>query len=203
MRRAIYPIVLTLLAVAALASCGKQSDQTTSSSTTPPSDQTTTSATGSTMPNDAEIAAIVLVANDADIANGRQAQSKSKNSDVRAFANQMVTDHASVNDKAKALATKLNLVPQENDASRMAKSEQDSVRSQIDHKSGTDFDRAYVDNEVALHEKVLNDLDQTLIPNAQNPELKQLLTETRPVVAGHLEHARQLQSKLSGMASNP
>jgi putative membrane protein len=43
---------------------------------------------------------------------------------------------------------------------------------------------------------VVKALDDTLIPNAQNGELKNLLRSVRGVAAAHLEHARQLQKTL-------
>ena len=62
--------------------------------------------------------------------------------------------------------------------------------------SGSAFDRAYVDHEVAYHQSVLDALDATLIPSAQNPELKALLVKVRPAFAAHLDHAKKLQGEL-------
>ena len=62
--------------------------------------------------------------------------------------------------------------------------------------SGKDFDKAYVDNEVAYHQTVLDALDKTLIPGAANAELKALLVKVRPAFVAHLEHARHLQGEL-------
>jgi putative membrane protein len=50
--------------------------------------------------------------------------------------------------------------------------------------------------EVEYHQAVLDALDQTLIPSAQNAELKTLLQGVRPAIAAHLERAKQLQSTL-------
>jgi len=179
----------------------KSTEETQATNQPAPADQTNPPMTNTAAPSDAQIAAIVVAANDADIANGRMAQTKSGNSDVKSFGRMMVTDHTSVNDKAKALATQLNLTPQESDASRQMKATQDSLRSTLQGKSGAEFDKAYVSNEVELHQMVLNELDQNLIPNAQNAQLKQLLTDTRPAIAEHLQHARDLQQRLGGMAN--
>jgi putative membrane protein len=54
-----------------------------------------------------------------------------------------------------------------------------------------------VDHEVAYHQQVLDAIDKTLIPNAKNDELKQLLTKVRPAIAAHLEHAKMVQSSLN------
>ena len=44
---------------------------------------------------------------------------------------------------------------------------------------------------------MLNALDTTLIPNAQNPELKALLVQVRPVFVRHLAHAKRVQSTIA------
>jgi putative membrane protein len=44
---------------------------------------------------------------------------------------------------------------------------------------------------------VLDAVDHTLIPSAQNPELKALLVKVRPAFEAHLEMAKQLQTSLS------
>jgi len=55
-----------------------------------------------------------------------------------------------------------------------------------------------VDHEVAYHQAVLDAVDHTLIPSAQNAELKALLVKVRPAFVAHLEHAKALQASLAG-----
>jgi putative membrane protein len=43
---------------------------------------------------------------------------------------------------------------------------------------------------------VIDALDKTLIPNAKNAELKNLLVQVRPAFIAHLEHAKQIQATL-------
>ena len=62
-------------------------------------------------PNDAQIAAIVVTANQVDIDAGKLAESKSTNKEVKAFGKQMVTDHTGVNKAATDLVTKLKVKP--------------------------------------------------------------------------------------------
>ena len=56
-------------------------------------------------PNDAQIASIVVTANQVDIDAGKLAESKGSNAEVKAFGKQMVTDHSGVNKQAVALVT--------------------------------------------------------------------------------------------------
>ena len=179
----------------AVASCGKKE------SATEETKENATSEAAKPALSDANIAAIVVAANTADIDNGEQAAAKTKNAEVKAFAALMVSDHGSVNNKAAALAAKLSLTPEDNDTSRNLKASQDSIRAAIKLKTGSDFNKAYIDNEVTYHQTVLDAIDQTLIPNAQNAELKQLLTDVRPTIAAHLDHAKSIQAKLSGTAA--
>jgi putative membrane protein len=147
-------------------------------------------------PTDAQIAAIVVAANTVDIDAGKQAESRTKNKDVRAFAKQMVTDHTSVNKQATALVKKLHVTPEENATSKTLRQDGATAQARIGQLSGKDFDKAYVDNEVAYHQTVIDAVDKTLIPSATNAELKALLVKVRPVLEEHLEHARHLQAEM-------
>jgi putative membrane protein len=147
-------------------------------------------------PNDAQIAAIVVAANTVDIDAGKLAESKTKNKEVRAFAERMVTDHSAVNKQAVALVTKLHVTPEENDTSKSLTQGGAAARDKLKGLSGAAFDKAYVDNEVSYHQTVLDAIDKTLVPSASNAELKALLTKVRPAIAAHLEHAKHMQAQM-------
>lgn len=147
-------------------------------------------------PNDAQIAHIVVTANQVDIDAGKLAERKGSNQEVKAFGKQMVTDHGGVNKQAIALVKKLKVKPQDNPTSQALKK---GGRENVKHLKtlkGAAFDKAYVDHEVAYHEQVLDAIDKTLLPNAKNPELKALIEKVRPAIEAHLEHAKMMQSKL-------
>jgi putative membrane protein len=148
--------------------------------------------------SDAQIAAIVLAANSADSASGELAREKAQNPKVKQFAQRMVTDHGGVNKQAVALAGKLHLTPEENNTSRQLTQGGQQTRQQLTELAPNAFDRGYIDHEVEYHETVLQAIDQTLIPNAQNAELKALLQQVRPAVAAHLQMAKDLQKELAG-----
>ncbi len=147
-------------------------------------------------PNDAQIAHVVVTANQVDIDAGKLASTKSTNKDVQAFGKQMVADHTGVNQQATALATKLKVTPQDNPTSEsLAKGGKDNL-AKLKTLSGAAFDKAYVDHEVDYHQAVLDALDKTLIPNAKNEELKGLMVKVRPAFVSHLDHAKHLQATL-------
>ena len=144
-------------------------------------------------PTDPQIAHIVVTANQVDIDAGKLAQKKSTNAEVKAFGKQMVTDHGAVNKQAVALVTKLKVKPEDNATSQSLKSGGDANVKKLSALKGAAFDKAYVDQEVAYHQAVLDAIDKTLIPNAQNAELKALIVKVRPAIDGHLQHAKHLQ----------
>ena len=147
-------------------------------------------------PNDAQIAMIAVTADNVDIEAGKLASGKVSDAKVKEFAELMVRDHTSVNDQATALAKKLGVTPEDSATSRSLKADGDKMLTKLKGMSGAAFDKAYVDNEVAYHENVIGALDKTLIPNAQNAELKSLLESARPIFASHLQHAKEVQSSL-------
>jgi putative membrane protein len=148
-------------------------------------------------PSDPQIAGIVAAANQVDVDAGKLAKSRSKNKEVRGFANQMITDHTAVNKQAAALVKKLHVKPVDSDTSKSLKSGGKENIANLKKLKGAAFDKAYVDHEVAYHQAVLDAIDKTLIPNAQNAELKGLIEKVRPAIAAHLEHAKMLQSELA------
>jgi len=147
-------------------------------------------------PTDPQIAAIVVTANQVDVDAGKLAEGKSQSKEVKDFARLMVTDHTGVNKSATDLVHKLKVKPEPSDTSASLKKGGDDNVAQLKKLSGPEFDKAYVDHEVAYHQAVLDAMDRTLIPGAKNEELKALLVKVRPAFVAHLEHAKQLQSSL-------
>jgi len=147
-------------------------------------------------PTDPQIAMIVVTADNVDIAAGKVAAKKSSNPKVKEFAESMVRDHTSVNKQATDLAKKLNLTPEQSPTSQSLKSDGEKTLTKLRGLKGAEFDKAYIDNEVAYHEAVIKALDDTLVPNAKNAELKALLETGKPIFTSHLDHAKELQSSL-------
>jgi putative membrane protein len=147
-------------------------------------------------PTDPQIAAIVVTANQVDIDAGKYAESTSRSQPVKDFAKMMVTDHTGVNKSATELVTRLKVKPEGNATSESLKKGGDDNLRSLKGLQGAAFDKAYVDHEVAYHEQVIDALDKTLIPNAQNAELKALLVKVRPAFVAHLDHAKRLQATL-------
>ena len=143
-------------------------------------------------PNDAQIAHIAYTAGQIDVAAGELALKKSKNKDIRSFAEEMVRDHAAVNKQALALVTKLKVTPEDNATSKALSADAATKLKAYAALDGEAFDRAYIANEIAFHKTVNGALSSTLIPAAQNPELKALLETGLKVFTEHQAHAEHV-----------
>jgi putative membrane protein len=146
---------------------------------------------------DPEIASVAVVANQNDIGFADIAKTKSTNKDVLEFAQTMATDHKAVIDQAVTLVTKLNVTPKDNAVSKKLLADADKTKKMLSSKSGDAFNKAYLDNEVAYHKAVIDAVQNTLIPNATNAELKALLEKVLPILKTHLEHAQMIQKKFN------
>ena len=187
------PALALLAAAVVLAACSGGNKDESATDTTP----AVAPAPAAPAVTDPQIAQIVVTANNVDIDAGKLAQSKSRNSSVKAFGKMMVTDHSAVNTQATNLVKKLNVTPEENETSRTMADKGKTTADSLSKLSGAAFDKAYIDNEVTFHQQVLDAIDKTLIPNAQNAELKALVEQTRPAVAAHLKSAQDIQAKLN------
>lgn len=141
---------------------------------------------------DANIAAIVVAANNADIKYAELALAKSQDADIRKFAMMTKMDHESVNKAAIGLVTRLKVTPVDNQRSFDLRDDAEARRLLFRDLEGFAFDSAYIVNEVSYHKALLAAIDGALIPSAKNAELKALLVSVRPAVAAHLDHAEVL-----------
>ncbi len=188
-------------AIFIISSCNSNSDTTTAttdtSTTTAPAIDTATAPAAPAKLTDPEIASIAVTADQIDIDYAKIAKEKSKNADVLKFAATMAKDHQSVNDQAVALAKKLNVTPMDNATTQSLLSGATTTKAMLNSKTGADFDKAYIDNEVAYHEAAIALVEGTLIPDATNAELKSLLQSALPIFKQHLEHAKMVQAGMN------
>ena len=147
-------------------------------------------------PSDAEIAHIAYTAGALDAAAAKQALTKTHNAQVRAFAEVMLRDHEAVNGKALELVKKLGVTPADNATSQALAKQAKETEARLATLDGAAFDRAYMDNEVAYHRTVNGALKDSLIPSADNGELKDLLQAGLSLFGEHQAHAEQLATTI-------
>ena len=146
--------------------------------------------------SDPEVASVAVVANQIDIDYAQIALKKSSNSAIKEFANTMATDHQAIIDQAVALAKKLGVTPMDNAVSQSLMDGAKKTKKALNEASKNNFDKLYIDNEVAYHKAVIDAVKNILIPDTDNSELKNLLETVLPALEIHLEHAEMVQNKM-------
>jgi len=201
----IYRTVPALALALALGACNSQRDRDAAAN--PPAGAETgavpadTAATTSAPAelSDANIVALLDHANAADSTAGALAATKATNPQVKQFAKLMMSEHHALRKQGADLAKKLGVTPEPpaNDpVTALAQQETQALQSA---PKGAEFDKTYIDQEVTVHEAVL-DLAGKAHDQAKNLELKALIEKAKPVIEKHLDQAKQLQQKLQGAA---
>jgi len=145
--------------------------------------------------NDANLFYVLDNANKLDSAAGSIAATKGTASDVRDFGKRMMRDHHAMRKEGEDLAKKLKIIP-EAPANDSSQAHYDKVMSTLNGAAkGKDFDKAYIDGEVAGHMAVLQTLTSAM-PAAQSAELKNLIQKAAPIVQEHLDLAKSIQGKM-------
>ena len=140
---------------------------------------------------------IAVTANQIDIDYAKIAKERSKNTEVLQFAKTMTDDHTAIINQAVALVTKLKVTPEDNVVSKQLLSDAEKTKKMLRAKSAKTFDKDYIDNEVAYHKAVISTVEDVLIPQSQNVELKKLLQDVVPALKTHLAHAEMVQEMLA------
>ena len=135
-----------------------------------PAPATAASASGFT---DANIAAIVVAANNADILYADLALAKSRDADVLAFATMVKKDHQAVNEAAIALVTRLKVTPVDDQTSFDLRDDAETKRLHFRDLEGFAFDSTYAANEVSYHTTVLGAIEKvTPTASIQSPSIR-------------------------------
>lgn len=144
--------------------------------------------------DDATIFAIFDQANTADLWVGRLAVKKGVSEDVRMLGKMVAVDHVAVQQMGRDLSTKLGIIPTPPDNDNSAENLAKAV-AMLQSKSGTDFDKAFLKHEVAFHQSVVDAIKTTLLPAAQNEQLRALITKVLPGFEHHLAETKAAAKK--------
>jgi putative membrane protein len=146
--------------------------------------------------DDPTIVAIFDAANTWDIEASQVALRKSRNADVRRFAEMMVRDHKAVRQLGRELAQKLHVTPTPPGKDFALAVDHEATMKTLRNASGRAFDKAYIDHEAWYHQAVIDAVTSQLLPATKNAELKALEEKVAPNFVAHLAAAKDLQQKL-------
>lgn len=185
-------IFMTLGTVAILSSCGSKSTETTDTTEFADSTNEATAesagsdSTSEAMEDDSEFAVEAANGGMAEVALSKIAEEKATDPKVKEFAKQMVKDHTKANDELMKIATSKNIT-----LPAAPNEEKQKAASDLGAKSGSDFDKAYIEQMDKDHQKTVK-LFEDSRNEVKDPELKAFIDKTLPVIKAHAEHAKSM-----------
>lgn len=147
--------------------------------------------------SDGQIAAYLAAANRAEIESSELAATRSKNPEVKKLAAMIIKDHKAADQQAAATLPKAGVVAEENEAATSVRDKARTTVEQLKTLKGAEFDRAYVDAQIMMHQEVIDAFDQRLMVAAHSDQLKVLMSSVRPRLQAHLDLAQRLQATLA------
>jgi putative membrane protein len=145
--------------------------------------------------SDSESAEVMVTLNESEVDLGQLAKRKASNKQVKDYAKMMVDQHKKNEKDTKKLARKQDLDFKKTDMSKSLEAEAQDMEKTLKRTAKEDFDRAYMDQQVGMHEKALDTVN-TLISGAQNAAYKAHLEKTRDAITVHLAHAKEIKSMI-------
>jgi len=148
---------------------------------------------------DANVVAIFDAANTFDIETGTLAATKASATEVRELGKQFAEAHRNVRQQGRDLARKLGITPMLPKGDQGA-AQHEAAMKELKAKQGAEFDRGFLAHEIAFHQAVIDGVTSTLLPAAQNPELRKFIEGVAPAFNGHLQQAKAVQEKVVAAA---
>ena len=209
---------LGIAALAMMFGAGAVHAQSSTSTTTPSGSNTSsttsgtssgTSSTGSTSSDtgasssksvsraDANLMHDLAQANLAEIEAGKMAQSKTKNDQVKQFAQKMVDDHTKAQEELQQLAQQKGVkLPTEPDMKHRASAKMLSALE------GDKFDKRYLSQGGLSDHRNTHKLLSRVQDRATDPDLKALASKMLPTVDQHLTMAQELSGEKSATSTS-
>jgi predicted outer membrane protein len=137
-------------------------------------------------------------ANEHEIKLTDLADDKASAQSVKDYAAMLKKEHESADKKVMDLADKLDIdLADAGDADPAIRDEFDRIHSRLESLEGDAFDRAFIDQMVQDHDKVISEVSMFQSRSTQ-AEVKGLLDELLPSLKTHLQHGKDIQSGWSG-----
>lgn len=122
---------------------------------------------------------------------GKLAQQKASNADVKAFGNQMVTEHGKANAELKALAAAKNIsIP-----ATPGEDHQKHI-TDLTALNGAEFDKKYMELMLEDHKEDIELFEDATKDNEADADVKAFAQKTLPTLKMHLDMAQKANDKV-------
>lgn len=124
-----------------------------------------------------------------EIQTSQLALQRSRNQDVRAFAQHMIQEHTNSSKQLMQIAQQKGVtLPKD------VGPDNRPLLTRLSSLSGAAFDRAYMEGQVQAHAKTQAEY-QRYLNQGQDPQLRAFANTVLPIVTGHLQMARTMTAR--------
>jgi putative membrane protein len=163
----------------------------------PRSDSTPATVDSSTTASSpAAILSQMNVANTMEIQLATLAARKASSPKVKQIARKLATDHSKNREQLRGLAQKLTVTLTPAQGGSVSAADSAAMPPDLQGKSGRNFDRAFVQHEIADHQSNIQKLQTQAIPSARDAAVKAYLQKTVTEMQAHLSSLKQVQQQL-------
>ena len=142
--------------------------------------------------DDAAIVGIFDAANTWDMSTGSLAAKKASRADVKELGAMLARDHEAVRKQGRELATKLGVTPTPVAKDFPLLKNYEATLKKLNGLSGAEFDKAFLEYEIAYHKAVIDAVTNTFLPAIQNAEVKAFVVKVAPAFQAHTLAAQKL-----------
>jgi putative membrane protein len=109
---------------------------------------------------------------------------------LKDFAARMVSDHAKANNELLGIAKSKNVI-----LSFALTGDGQQAEDDLNQKTGSDFDKAYVTQMIDDHEKAVK-LFEDAVSDVSDPDIKAFAAKTLPVIKKHLDAIKAIHNSM-------
>lgn len=150
--------------------------------------------------SDAKIVSLFETIDANEIEGAQVARRQASSQLVRDYADRLASEHAALLTRKHVLADRIHGQPEQSALTSSIEAANREMLEALARKSGPDFDLAYLDSQIAMHNEALDIVEDTAIEDAQ---LKRQLLESRPDLIAHAAKARSIREQLRARPAAP
>ena len=185
------PIAIASLIAAAVTSMGCQTDngigifQDEGTQATAPR--------GEAQLTDSQIARVVTAVNQGEIDLAQLALERSESTNVRDYAQLMIRDHRQAQELLREAQQQGGFSTASSNIEQDLTAQVDRIRRDLTRQQAGEFDRAYIDSQVSLHDRALRLIDDRLLTDARSDAMRSHLETLRPILENHRQIAQEVR----------
>ncbi|MFO0614127.1 MAG: DUF4142 domain-containing protein [Polyangiaceae bacterium] len=151
--------------------------------------------------DDPQIVATLIALNQGEVDQAAIAVKSAKDDKVKKFADHMTMDHSQWKKDVEDVAKKASITQKSGDVTAKLEKESNDLVSKLKGTAPDAFDATYIDSQVTVHQTAIDLIDQRLMKDVKNADLKKAVETAREKIQGHLEDAKTIQAGLAKGAS--